>query len=138
MFFDIIIIFIVIGIIGNILKNIGRQGEWETPNAPEKPKMPVPQRAGWQDYQPQPASSVPVEYYRTEIDDGSSNSLEGISLEAQTSDAALHVESLEVEILPHPTERQPGISLSRNSIINGIIISEILQPPKSLRRNFRY
>jgi len=138
MFFDIIIIFIVIGIVGNILKNIGRQNQWERSNVPErpivqeKPNTPVMQRNVGQKYRPQRIHSIPTQY-NTGIDDDGSSTLEGISLEAQTPYGGLYIESPETEVLQRAAGQQSGFSLDRNSIINGIIMSEILQPPRCIK-----
>nr|MBO2494203.1 hypothetical protein [Clostridia bacterium] len=47
------------------------------------------------------------------------------------------VKAVQLEIIPSGTRRH-ALSFSRHDIINGIIMSELLHPPKALRRRMRY
>ncbi|MBM7581827.1 hypothetical protein JOD02_000664 [Caldicoprobacter guelmensis] len=70
------------------------------------------------------------------VDSSFDNSLEGVSQEgleytskdvARENVAAVRLEIISPEVKPH------ALSFSKHAIINGIIMSELLQPPKALR-----
>ncbi|SFQ36788.1 hypothetical protein [Caldicoprobacter faecalis] len=157
---DIIILFIVISmVVANILKHVGSPGQWPKPNAsgrPVTPKNPeVPGQPGdgrgiyrqpghRQVWMSSAEAEKNVSAERSSVANGYAGEGEGVpdpSLgrmeQVRLTDTAHDVEGPKLEVVS-PDAKLPMISLSRNAVINGIIMSELLQPPKALRRKSRY
>ena len=131
--FEIIIIFIIVSVIGNILKGIGQASQRG------KPRQPVPGRTA--DYEKPLVGDTSADFdrYGAGRADIVYDRLDDISAEEGFRAGGQSVyESYDFDMKPANTQHSPGrrnkLSFSRDSIINGIILSEILQPPKSRRR----
>lgn len=160
---DIIIVFIVLSmIIANILKHTGAPKQWPNPEVsggpmgPRQPKMSTQSRDEGDVYRRPGGRQMQISSVEKEnktlssersrssidanevssLDSSFANSLEGVSQEgleytskdvARENVAAVRLEIISPEVKPH------ALSFSKHAIINGIIMSELLQPPKALR-----
>ncbi|MCM8899828.1 hypothetical protein KVG29_01145 [Caldicoprobacter algeriensis] len=160
---DIIILFIVISmVVANILKHTGSPGQWPKPDASGRPVMPrAPDMTGHtvneRDIYRRPgnrqvqmsgierdetlsANQGPVaggyaaQAEGFSIESPHDSSLEGMGQESlKDTPHDVGVGAVKLEIIPSDSKRHV-LSFSRHAVINGIIMSELLQPPKALRR----
>ena len=157
---DIIIVFIVIGmVIANIMKHVGSPGQWPKSDASGRPVVPgVPghskneqeiyRQSGNRQVQMTSArkgEAISVSQGSVvdghdaqregfQIENPDNSSLEGIGLEGlkdMLRDDGIG--AVRLEVMPSGARRHV-LSFSRHDIINGVIMSELLQPPKALRK----
>lgn len=131
--FDLIIIAIIVGVIGNILTSIGRRHRWEQ-QSPPRPKdfdnMEGPDQATTPDV----PEYFSTDHRRLKYNIGTTDYTERISSEDGLIDTSYNIKN-SIEGSPvNATEKQRKVLFDQDSLINGVILSEILKPPKSLRR----
>ena len=132
--FEIIIIFIIISVLGSILRGIGQAGRGEG----HRQALP---RGATDDQSPR------VRGTRLHINRRDTAKADAVNERPDHTDRRINFSAEEPYSNPsrgfdtqqrtnpeHFSDRRKDLSFSRNSIINGIILSEILQPPKARRR----
>lgn len=132
--FEIIIIFIIVSVIGNILKAIGQAGRRGTTHRPF-PKSTIDnqiKRAG--------DKTADIKRYSTgksvEIKDKMEDTGTQTDFFSESQPAYTSYDS-DIQRYTNTkrfSEHQRKLFFSKDSLINGIILSEILLPPKSRRR----
>lgn len=123
---DIIIIAIIVGVIGNILTSIGKRHSWEQQPMP-RPKDFDNMEGPDQVVTPDVPEYFPTDHRRLNYNIGITDYTEGNGSEYGLIDTT-------EESLVSTTKKQRKILFDQDSLINGVILSEILRPPKSLRR----
>lgn len=131
--FEIIILFVIISVISNIIKAVNRQSPQQmgspTTGAPATPKEIVVQR----DRMEQKKSKYTTRIEQPTFVDPTSQQIETKTISEQK---AIPKQSAQPRTTPEGVP-QPNISLSnltRNRLVEGIILSEVLSPPRSRRQ----
>lgn len=122
---EIIIIFAIIGVIGNIISNAAKKVQ-PTPTV-VRPKT----FEDWDKDSPRGASSSQTMDINLERQEGVSYNTFGFG---SSTDVKEDDEPLQVISIGDEEKSEHRLDFSEQSILNGIILSEILGPPKSLRR----
>jgi hypothetical protein len=122
---EIIILFAIIGIIGNIINNAAKKVQ-PTPTVVRPNRFEDLDK----DFQMRDAASQSRYASQERQEDVSYNTFAA----SISTDVKEDEESLQIVSIGDDEKIEHQLNLSEESILNGIILSEILGPPKSLRR----